>query len=63
MGVGYRMEFDSIITEDMTTKQCVYIFFLENQILILSTVDIGDGEKLKLREIAEYMVNNLTIEK
>lgn len=62
-GVACKVEFDSSITKGMVLKQCGYVLFLENYMLVLVANDSGDGEKLKLNEIVEYVANNVTVEK
>ena len=65
LGTAIKMEFETAATEggSQTMKQCVYILFLDNYTFVLYTTDIGDGKKLKLTEIAEYMVNSISLVK
>ena len=64
-GIAFKVDFDTTVTAgvSITMNQCIYALFLDKYMFLVSTSDNGDGEELKLTEIAEYMVNTATLVK
>lgn len=46
-----------------TMHQTIYALFIDNYMFMLTTTDIGDGKELGLKEIAEYIINNIEVVK
>lgn len=61
-GVAFMFEFESLVA-DMVMKQSFYALFIDKYMVMIAPVAVGDSENKKIREIAEYMVNNITVEK
>lgn len=60
-GTALKVEFTT--GDSVTIKQCAYVLYFDNYVFAVNIAETGNSEKLKLREIAEYIVNSVKVVK
>jgi hypothetical protein len=66
LGTAYVLEYTvSYKVEALTgtMQQSVYALFIDNYMFLLTSIDMGDGKELGLKDIAEYIVNSIEVVK